>query len=462
MGLYGEGDRERIVPVAVYGEEEAYRVCWRRDYARVIHSAAFRRLQGKTQLFPGVESDYFRNRLSHSLEAAQIARSIAIRLNYLEKFLQEPGNAIEADVVEVAALCHDLGHPPFGHNGERALDECMKSFGGFEGNAQTLRILARLEKRENPSADPAGFHGPKDDRCGLNLTARVLASTLKYDNKIAFDRKETDSLEKGYYEIESDVVTWFKRKVAGQTDAPFKTVECQIMDIADDIAYSTYDLEDALKAGFIIPLDLSAAETEILEEVARQVSVALQTEFTAERARAVLSEIVEDIALVKGGGKQPIDIASAAYRTSLNLSKSGYLRVEFTSQMVREFIDGVRFKPNDKIPALSSVQLAPEIREKVEVLKRFNYVSLIMSPRLKVAEFRGGDIIKTIFEALADKEKEGNRLLPDDFQRVFKRIEGHHQKRVISDFIAGMTDRYALEFYGRLRSENPQTIFKPL
>lgn len=234
------------------------------------------------------------------------------------------------------------------------------------------------------------------------------------------------------------------------------------MDIADDIAYSTYDLEDALKAGFLIPLDLAAADGEILVKVAEEVSIALKIDFTPAKARAVLSDIVSDIAQAKSQDKLPIDIASVAYQTSLKLSKSGYLRVEFTSQLVREFIDGVQFTPNERIPALSKVQLADGVREKVEVLKRFNYVSLIMSPRLKVAEFRGGDIVKTIFDTLADNDKDGNRLLPDDFQRVFERIEGHQRKRVISDFIAGMTDRYALEFYGRLRSENPQTIFKPL
>lgn len=443
-----------------HGEEEKYRSSFRRDYARVIHSAAFRRLQGKTQLFPGIESDYFRNRLTHSLEAAQISRSIAVRLNHIEKFLAQPENAIDPDVPEAAALCHDLGHPPFGHNGERALDERMKEFGGFEGNAQTLRILARLEKRENPSKDSAGFLGPIDDRCGLNLTARVLGSTLKYDNQIAFQRKSTDPLAKGYYETEATVVDWLKSKVLnGEVfDGDFKTIECQIMDIADDIAYSTYDLEDALKAGFIIPLDLATASPEIVEKVAAEVAAALQVAFTADQAQAVLSDIVRDI--TEAEGEKPGDIARLAYQSSLEVSKSGYLRVEFTSQLVREFIQGVHFVPNEKVPPLSKVELAPKVREKVEVLKRFNYVSLIMSPRLKIAEFRGGEIVQTIFDTLA--KKDGHRLLPDDFQRAFERIAEDHRKRVICDFIAGMTDRYALEFYGRLRSENPQTIFKPL
>jgi dGTPase len=112
------------------------------NYARVLHSPAFRRLQNKTQLFPGYESDFFRNRLTHSLEVAQIAKTIAHKLKK-----EYPELDLEPDVCEIAGLMHDLGHPPFGHNGEMALDECMSQDGGFEGNAQTLRIITRLEKK---------------------------------------------------------------------------------------------------------------------------------------------------------------------------------------------------------------------------------------------------------------------------------------------------------------------------
>ena len=146
--LYRKSDEKRVVPPkrqTSEHSEESYRTPWRRDYARVVHSAAFRRLQGKTQLFPNHESDFFRNRLTHSIEVAQVAKSIAIRINATDSKFQKEENKIETDIVETAALCHDLGHAPFGHNGEEALDECMKNSGGFEGNAQTLRILAKLE-----------------------------------------------------------------------------------------------------------------------------------------------------------------------------------------------------------------------------------------------------------------------------------------------------------------------------
>lgn len=180
--LYGADDYKRLVEAA--SKVGDTRSPFRRDWARLIHSASFRRLQGKTQLFPSDENDYFRNRLTHSLEVAQIGSGIASGLNDREAFLKD--NPIDVDLVHFAGLAHDLGHPPFGHNGEKALDRLMRDQGGFEGNAQTLRILTRLEKKETKdfplkSPTPRLFDGHEDLRTGLNLTMRSLASILKYD-----------------------------------------------------------------------------------------------------------------------------------------------------------------------------------------------------------------------------------------------------------------------------------------
>lgn len=142
--LYTDDDRQRVMPEADPGAQSG-RTAFRRDFGRLLHSPSFRRLQGKTQLFPGHESDFFRNRLTHSLEVAQVAKGVALRLNALEPCFHD--DPIDTDLVELAALAHDLGHPPFGHNGERALDDCMKRTGGFEGKAQTLRLLTVIEKR---------------------------------------------------------------------------------------------------------------------------------------------------------------------------------------------------------------------------------------------------------------------------------------------------------------------------
>lgn len=302
--LYSEFDWEREIPEKENSKDsEPYRIASRKDYARLIHSPAFRRLQGKTQLFPGDESDFFRNRLTHSLEVAQIAKSIAMRVNYLienNKFYYPKSTPaadkvrqawsksvgkIDLDVVEFAGLAHDLGHPPFGHTGEKALDEKMKVFGGFEGNAQTLRILARLEKRKVEQRDTNSlvnnfqeFQLGEDRRKGLNLSSRSLAAILKYDFQIPERRENSQALAKGYYATESELIRKIKKDVLRGYDLKsteqFRTIEMQIMDMADDIAYSTYDFEDALKAGFISPIELIAktnSDDELIDAVGRKV-----------------------------------------------------------------------------------------------------------------------------------------------------------------------------------------------
>ena len=196
--LYTPADRTREYQLE---EGPPHRSAFRRDYARLLHSPAFRRLQGKPQLFPSIEHDFFRNRLTHSLEVAQVAKSIALRLNHCHCYFREKENQIDTDLVEAAALAHDLGHPPFGHNGERALDDCMKDRGGFEGNAQSLRILSKLSKKE-PQRSP---------EVGLNLTHRTLAAIVKYDKRIPIRRKSNESIVKGFYDSEKDLIQRIKR-----------------------------------------------------------------------------------------------------------------------------------------------------------------------------------------------------------------------------------------------------------
>ena len=154
--LYIKRDSKRVVPEEAQSSTGG-RTPFRKDFGRLLHSPSFRRLQGKTQLFPSHESDFFRNRLTHSLEVAQVAKAIALHINAtVPAFKADP---IDTDLVELAALAHDLGHPPFGHNGEAALDDCMKPCGGFEGNAQTLRLLARIENKTFRGGDPDDSQG---------------------------------------------------------------------------------------------------------------------------------------------------------------------------------------------------------------------------------------------------------------------------------------------------------------
>lgn len=466
--MYSERDQYRFFeePESELGAEP-YRSAWRRDVARLVHSASFRRLQGKTQLFPGHESDFFRTRLSHSMEVAQIAKSIAIRLNNTS--LKDSPFQINEDICEFAGLAHDIGHPPFGHQGEEALDECMRDAGGFEGNAQTLRILTRLEKKIplNGSDNPNG-------RFGLNITSRSLASVLKYDRVIPFKQssregKWKDRPVKGYYEIDADLVQSIKKNtVEPDPGTHFKTVECQIMDIADDIAYSTYDLEDGLKANFLEPFDILFAEDEVLEKTAQKVSDRGYS-YNAHDVRDCLFEIFGEIFEVEISKKLKetltkehfaITLSSAAYQASKKIASDGYYRTAFSSRRVGQAIRNVSIRIDKNHPSLSEIQLNDDVKVGIEVLKHFIYESQVNSPKLKISEYRGKQIVSEVFDILINND--GLPLLPDDIQKMIEKSYSYLDKqRIICDFISGMTDRYCVEFLYRIKSENPATIFKP-
>jgi len=455
--LYRDADLARIQKEVE--ELKQGRTAFRRDFGRLLHSPSFRRLQGKTQLFPGHESDFFRNRLTHSLEVAQIAKGIAQRINATNRKFK--GNEIDLDLIEFAGLAHDLGHPPFGHNGERALDFCMAENGGFEGNAQTLRILSRVEKkilRSAPSvADVCGIdpHG-NDRRLGLNLTYRSLAAVLKYDEMIPLQRKPGDKLKKGYYASERQLVDEIKKHVGTpKKGGLFKTIECQIMDIADDIAYSTYDLEDAMKGGFTHPMQLLAkiGQESFFKELHAKVKGAVDDATENE----VFNALTDLLTLNNGTATTALEL----YTESKLLASNGKMRSEFSSELVGGFMSGVSVTiPRGGDLRFAKIEVARDVRVKIESLKHLSYLLTIMSPRLKVVEHRGFEVVERIFKTL--NMPDGHALLPDDLQELFHRLRDTDSKRrLICDFIAGMTDRYAVEFHGRL-TESGATIFKPL
>ena len=234
------------------------------DRARIIHSAAFRRLQGKTQVFGVYEGDFFRTRLTHSLEVAQIAKGIALSLG------------ADTDLVETICLAHDLGHPPFGHAGERLLHDHMRNYGGFESNAQTFRIVTRLEHKH--TAYP-----------GLNLTYPSLDGLLKYKtcmNTQALTLARREPI-KGYYAVDRDLVEAITRSTgSGQQ----RSLECQIMDVADDIAYSAHDLEDSLQAGLLTVADFRRFPAQRLVPEVNATLTAWRQTIDAETVRSVLAQ----------------------------------------------------------------------------------------------------------------------------------------------------------------------------
>jgi dGTPase len=436
---------------------EPYRSPFRKDYGRLLHSPSFRRLQGKTQLFPGADSEFFRNRLTHSLEVAQIAKCIALQLN-ARKALGNAGD-IDTDLVEFAGLAHDLGHPPFGHVGEEVLNELMWAHGGFEGNAQTLRILSNIEHK---------VVVPTGKSFGLNLTYRSLGAILKYDQRIAPRRGASPRVIKGYYASESDLVRGIKAHVAGSsTIRAFKTIECTIMDIADDIAYSTYDLEDSFKARFLSPLDLIVTDGKLFDAVLAATNKALRKEGFAGTTRKEVYGVLETIAKQTNAFGEyelhspwEVVVAAAMHHNSSNaVCMNDEERTAFTSQRIGCLVSAVKVRVNRDRPALSFAYLDRAERLSVEVLKHLTFETIIRSHRLRIVSARGHEIVSEVFGEV----RKNPDLLPDSVLSFYNSLTSKNEKmRCICDFVASMTDRQAVDFYARLRSEEHKTIFKPV
>jgi dGTPase len=416
--------------------------------------------------------------LTHSIEVAQIAKSIALKINTDHHYFIK--NNIDLDVIEFAGLAHDLGHPPFGHVGERILDRLMiekGDGGGFEGNAQTLRILTRLEKKyKHDKSNSFGIieENGNDGRYGLNLTARILASILKYNKPIPSDKKEREKyypkVVQGYYKEDENIVKFIKESVTGISNfnGKFKTIECQIMDFADDIANACFDLEDALKANFVSIHDFLVSEEEDIVTNIESKS-GLDNKKIIENLMFIVEHVFNPYEFITETTPNNYDLDlvvynTKTYRISKEIQNNGYYRSLYISALIERFVDEVFIQTfNNELPALSVVAIKEESESLLKVLKYFIYYFITKTSRIQIPEFRGKEILTRIYDNLnvTDIHFDGDSILPVDLQNVYNKLSDK-KTRVICDFIAGMTDSYVKEFYGRLVSENPQSIFKTI
>ena len=394
---------------------------YQRDYTRILYASSFRRLQGKMQLF-AVQSDQFiRNRLTHSLEVAQIARSIAMEIGYKKD---------EIYVVEAAALAHDIGNPPFGHAGERFLNKLAKDAGGFEGNAQTLRILTTVEQKR------ANFQG-------LNLTYRTLLGVLKYYKR--FDSSLSDrafSKQKFIYEKDYE----FVQNIITKTNVELRTIDVQIVDLADEIAYAAHDLEDGLRLGSFTLDDIyhdfykdnnnDEKSTECLELIIKESKERAgfknknisSSEFSKLYRKEVTSRIINT--LINDIGIISLSVDEKEKKGTSRDKEIGFVNYG-------KLASGLKKTTYECITNTDEVYAYEQQGEKMlETLYNF----YLRKPNYLPPEYRADNIIKQYNEQYIAESKD------DGPKEVL-------QKRLVLDYISGMMDEYVKTTYNRLNDD---------
>ncbi len=402
--------------------KRADRTPFERDRARLVHSAALRRLAAKTQVMGPQSDDFVRNRLTHSLEVAQVARDLGRTLG------------CDADVVETAALAHDLGHPPFGHNGERALDALAQACGGFEGNAQTLRILTRLEAK---SLDAAGRSA------GLNLTRATLDASTKYPWRRGHavtpygshaDGTARTVLKFGVYEDDGEVFDWMRQGVPGARQC----LEAQVMDLSDDVAYSVHDLEDGIVAGRIDLAVLRAAPERA------EVWATVRDWYLPEATDDVLDLAWKELSSMPAWPGTTYDGSRAALSVLKNLTSQliGHFCTEVTAAtwstfgeapLVRHAADLVVPEPVVTSVAVLKGIAAHYVMRAEDRLPLLDRQIEVVAGLVEVLVRRGSDALAPAF--VHDYAEAG-----DDAGRL----------RVVVDQVASLTDASALAWHARL------------
>ncbi|WP_181768627.1 deoxyguanosinetriphosphate triphosphohydrolase [Streptomyces albidus (ex Kaewkla and Franco 2022)] len=424
--LYDLPDIERWAPEP---DKRPGRTAFQRDRARVLHSAALRRLAGKTQVVaPGSSAQAWdaspRTRLTHSLECAQVGRELGAALG------------CDPDLVEAACLAHDLGHPPFGHNGERVLSEIAAPCGGFEGNAQSLRLLSRLEPKRFLTVDEDSDSGGRTAGripVGLNLTRAALDAATKYPWARGGHPTDPDSPKFGVYEDDLHVFHWVRRGAPGER----KCFEAQVMDWADDVAYSVHDVEDGLHAGHLDP-NVLHAEPERRDifavTVARYASDAADDELAAALDRLLEQEWWPH-------GYDGSAVAQAGLKDA-------------TSQLIGRFClaaEGATREAHGsgRLTRYGAELVVPrEIRMECAVLKAVADRYVMQRPDLERLRADQRVVLGELAEELTARAPDG---LDPQFRALFAEAEDDAGRlRVVVDQIAALTDISARSLHGRL------------
>jgi len=359
--------------------ESPTRTCYQRDRDRIIHSTAFRRLKHKTQVFVQHEGDYYRTRLTHSLEVAQIARSVARLL------------ALDEDLAETVALAHDLGHTPFGHAGEEALNAATKDFGGFDHNAHALRLVTKLEHRY------ADFDG-------LNLTWETLEGLVKHNGPL---------VGAGAKALPGPIASFNSRWPLELASWP--GLEAQVAALADDIAYVNHDIDDGLRAGLFAVGDLTLAPLagpHVAQIVARYGDLEFGR-LTGEIVRRLMSALLADL------------VAETRRRLAAAKPQSAA---------------AVRAQ------ATAMVALSAPMQEGLAALKAFLFARMYRHPRVMAAMDKAKRLVAELYQAFSADP----RLLPADWAKDCGAAGDARTASVVRDYIAGMTDSYAIAEYSRI------------
>jgi len=390
-----------------------------RDRARVLHSAALRRLGAKTQvLSPASDADFARNRLTHSLEVAQIGRELATSIGLSE------------DVVDAACLSHDLGHPPFGHNGERALNEWASDIGGFEGNAQSLRILTRLEAKTMQG----------DRSLGLNLTRATLDATCKYPWTVSDPVADPGGrLKFGVYPEDEEVYRWMREGAPDRV----RCIEAEVMDLSDDIAYSVHDFEDAVMNGYVDVAQLA-------DPVEHHPLVgSIQSWVGYDYGRDELADALYRLS------RQPM------WLRDFDRSRQSLARLKnLTSDLIGRFASSAVEATREQYPAgdltryQAHVVIPRDIELEIAVLKGIMGASIVRAERRREVYREQRAVLTRIADALSTTDtlfSSGAEQLDPAFAVDYAAADTDaERKRVIVDQVASLTDQSAVAWHARL------------